>query len=36
VEQPERFQLIVNRRTATAIGVTLTPATVLRAERIID
>jgi putative ABC transport system substrate-binding protein len=36
VEQPERFQLIVNRKTAKAIGVTLSPVTMLRADRIID
>ena len=36
VEQPERFQLIVNRRTAKAIGVTLSPVTMLRADRFID
>lgn len=36
VEQPERFVLIVNRKTAKAIGVTLSPVTVLRADKIID
>jgi putative ABC transport system substrate-binding protein len=36
VEQPERFQLVVNRKTAKAIGVTLSPVTMLRADRIID
>ena len=36
VEQPERFELVVNRKTAKAIGVTLSPVTMLRADRIID
>jgi ABC-type uncharacterized transport system substrate-binding protein len=36
VEQPERFELVVNRKTARAIGVTLSPVTMLRADRIID
>jgi len=36
VEQPEHFQLIVNRKTAKAIGVTVSAVTMLRADRIID
>lgn len=36
VEQPDRFLLVVNRKTARAIGVTLSPVTILRADRIID
>ena len=36
VEQPERFHLIVNKKTARAIGVTLSPVTMLRADRIIE
>ncbi len=36
VEQPERFQLVVNRKTAKAIGIELSPFTMLRADRIID
>lgn len=36
VEQPQRFELVVNRRTARAIGVTLSPVTMLRADRIIE
>jgi putative tryptophan/tyrosine transport system substrate-binding protein len=35
VEQPERFQLILNQRTARAIGIQLPPVTVRRADRII-
>jgi putative tryptophan/tyrosine transport system substrate-binding protein len=36
VEQPERFLLVVNRKTAKAIGATLSPVTMLRADRFID
>jgi putative ABC transport system substrate-binding protein len=36
VEQPERFMLVVIRRTARAIGVELSPVTMLRANRIVD
>jgi putative tryptophan/tyrosine transport system substrate-binding protein len=36
VEQPERFELVVNRKTAKLIGVELSPLTMLRADRLID
>jgi putative ABC transport system substrate-binding protein len=36
VEQPERFYLIINRRTARAIGAKLAPAMNGRADRVID
>lgn len=36
VEQPERFQLIVNRRVAKQIDVELSQVTLLRADRVID
>jgi ABC-type uncharacterized transport system substrate-binding protein len=36
VQRPERFVLVVNRKTAAAIGVKLSPVTVLRADRIIE
>jgi len=36
VELPERFQLIVNMKTAKAIGVRLSPTTMLRADKIIE
>ena len=36
VEQPERFELVVNLKTAKAIGVTLSPVTMLRATKVIE
>jgi putative ABC transport system substrate-binding protein len=36
VEQSNRFELVVNRRTAAALGITLPPAFLLRADRVID
>lgn len=36
VEQPQRFELVVNLKTAKAIGVTLSPVTMLRATKVID
>ena len=36
VEQPDRFQLIVNMKTAKAIGVTPSKATLQRADKVIE
>jgi len=36
VEQPVRFQLTVNMKTAKAIGITLSPVTMLRADKVIE
>lgn len=36
VEQPERFELVVNAKTAKAIGISLSPVTMLRADRVIE
>lgn len=36
VEQPERFELAVNMKTAKTIGVIISPTTMLRATRVIE
>jgi putative ABC transport system substrate-binding protein len=36
VQQPSRFEFIVNQRSARAIGLTIPPALLLRADQLID
>ena len=35
-EQPTRFELVVNRRTAAAIGITIPQAILVQATRVVD
>jgi putative ABC transport system substrate-binding protein len=36
IERPSRFELVVNRKAAKAIGVTLPPEIMVRADRVIE